>query len=147
MLAVELAWLRAAEIPKVVRVEEILSGAPPGRSGAPRVGPATSAPRAEPSRSGAPPAAAPSPAAAPAAATDSADPSAAETGGPGPAGPADRPLPDRNLLPAFFEQLTTRSPSLAALLKSHRDELRFDGSALRCRRNNRIEKWCIVRRF
>ncbi len=123
MLAIELAWLRAAEIPRVVRVEEILSG----RAGAlPEAGPPDRAATPSPGAAGAPPRRSGAPPAGP----------ARSEAAPSGAAPSDAPPPgaaasDPELLPAFFQQLKTRSPSLAALLKSHRDELRFAGGELR----------------
>jgi DNA polymerase-3 subunit gamma/tau len=52
-LAVEIAWLRAAELPKLTRVEEILAGQVPAQTGP------QSAPKPAPARSAAPPPRAP----------------------------------------------------------------------------------------
>jgi DNA polymerase-3 subunit gamma/tau len=58
LLAIEIAWLRAAELPKLVAIEELLAsgdGRPSAPSTAPSPRPTESAPRAEPPRQPAPP--------------------------------------------------------------------------------------------
>ncbi len=143
MLAVELAWLRAAEIPKVVQIEDLLSGrapapthtgsggAPPRPSGTPRsAAPRTAAPPPAAPRSATP---RPPSAAVPAAAqTEASPPPRVETG---PTTPGVRPpegrTPGRELLPSFLELLQTQSPSLAALFNTNRGDLDFDGGELR----------------
>lgn len=101
ILAVEIAWLRAAELPRLARVEEILAGVP--RSAA--------APAAAPGRpAGAPSthrAATPPPAAAPAETTATGPPS----------------------VDAFLARVTDRKAPLAGYLR-HAEGLRFEDGRL-----------------
>ena len=133
MLAVEIAWLRAAEIPKVVRIEDLLSGAAP--AGAPPAGPPQAGPpQAGPRQAGPPDTDAPSAGDTrkpmPGEPTSADEPGADEPGlpAPAPAGPAGA---GRALLATFLEQLARRSPSLAALFNANRGELDFDRGELR----------------
>jgi DNA polymerase-3 subunit gamma/tau len=114
VLAVEIAWLRAAELPKLSRVEEILAGtvagAPPAAPESPRQAPRPAAappppePRAErqappPRQAASPP---PSPPAPP--------PVRAEPA------PPPRPAPAGDPIQAFLEAVSLRKPPFAALL-------------------------------
>jgi DNA polymerase-3 subunit gamma/tau len=139
MLAVQIAWLRAAELPKVVHIERLLSGAdaapprmPPGPArgggagtGAPRVATARPAKSAAPrtARAAQPPASA-----APDAAPAEPGPATSEPAKPCLGPPAAGPGPSR--LPLFLERLSSKSPSLAALLNGSRDRLRFEDGEL-----------------
>ena len=64
-LALEIAWLRAAELPRLVAIEKFLSGGAPPAGAAPAPRPAAEVPRAAPARAEARPAPAPFPAPAP----------------------------------------------------------------------------------
>jgi DNA polymerase-3 subunit gamma/tau len=102
VLALEIAWLRAAELPKLTRVEELLSGAvaegrpaaPPGRAPSPPPRP-VSAPAPPTSSPAAPPAARSEPAARPA---------------------PQRAQPAADPIQAFLEAVSLRKPPFAALL-------------------------------
>ena len=113
-LALELAWLRAAELPRLVALERVLAGLAPAASGT--VPPAPPA-RAVPAGSGA--ASARPPAAASAAAPGPPVPSAAAAP-PAPAaepGRAEAPAPASSPgLARFHEELSARRPMLAAHL-------------------------------
>jgi DNA polymerase-3 subunit gamma/tau len=111
-LALEIAWLRAAELPKLSRVEELLAGLPV-TAAAPNPM-STPPPRTERA-----PAPAPSPkAAAPAAAVP---PPAAR-----PAAPVTPPPPAGDPVQAFLEAVSLRKAPFAALL-SEADILLSDG--------------------
>ncbi len=124
-LAVEIAWLRAAELPKLRRVEEILAGGGMSEA-APR--PAPRPAPASPARTPPPPAPAPAkervvekaPAPAPIAA---------------PPPPAPAPVPRSNgsvaedPLQAFLDEVSRRKQPLAAYL-SDADEIRFEEGQL-----------------
>jgi len=105
VLALEIAWLRAAELPKLTRVEELLSGAAPAALAAPR---AEKAPAPPPPR---PPA--PAAAAAPASPTP---PPAPAPPAPPPAPRAARTEPAGDPIQAFLEAVSLRKPPFAALL-------------------------------
>jgi DNA polymerase-3 subunit gamma/tau len=109
-LALELAWLRAAELPKLVGLETLFAGAAPAP-----------APRASaPPRAAAPPAALPAPAPrpAPAAVPEPAPPPRAPAAAPSAApAPLDDPRFER-----FREELSARRPTLAAQLARARLE-------------------------
>jgi len=119
-LALELAWLRAAELPKLVRVEALLAGdatpaASPATPDRPRPAPATATRRAAPApTSAAPPAARPAP-------TPIAEPA------PAPPQPAATSSSD-DPLARFRDELSARRPTLAASLAAA--ALRHDGGAL-----------------
>ncbi|MEE8523315.1 MAG: hypothetical protein V3T72_05235, partial [Thermoanaerobaculia bacterium] len=104
MLAVQIAWLRAAELPKVVHIERLLSGTgtapphPPPNSARGR-GAKTSAAGASQRY-----------------VTPDVEPRADGAG------------PSR--VPSFLERLSSKSPSLAALLSGNRGSVRFDGGEL-----------------
>jgi DNA polymerase III subunit gamma/tau len=148
-LAVEIAWLRAAELPKLIRVEEILagnwqpgaapaagaratSGAPPARP-APAA-PPPAAPTSSPPRSAPPPAAPRSAApaarpAAPPAAPVSMPAAAVSSPATRPAAPAAAPAKSGDPVRAFLEEVSKRRPHLAGYLESA-EELRFDDGRL-----------------
>jgi DNA polymerase III subunit gamma/tau len=145
-LALELAWLRAAELPKLLRVEELLAGgSSPGSSdgetaAAPRPAPAaaarrTSSPRAAtPPRSPATPPAAPATPAQPPVAPLPPTPPVApepiaplETPAPATAAPA-RAAASADAMARFRDELSARRPTLAASLE--KATLRHEGGAL-----------------
>jgi len=101
-LALELAWLRAAELPKLQRVEELLAGVP---------GPAAAAPRRAPR---------PAPVAVPTSPLAAVPPASA------PAPP--RPAPAGDAVARFREELSARRPTVAARLAAAR--LRFAAGEL-----------------
>jgi DNA polymerase III subunit gamma/tau len=128
-LAVEIAWLRAAELPKLVRIEELLAG------GAALPAPGASAP-ARPAAAAPPPASRPAPAPAP---RPAAPPPAAAAPAPrpqpvaapplrAPAPPVSAPMP-RDPVRAFLEEVSKRRPHLAGYLESA-EEIRFEGGRL-----------------
>jgi DNA polymerase III subunit gamma/tau len=127
-LAVEIAWLRAAELPKLRRVEELLAGG--GMSAtAPAPRPAPRPAPAPPARTPPPPAPAPArekamekaPAPAPVAAP------------PPPPAPAPAPRSNGNAgedpVQAFLDEVSRRKQPLAAYL-SDADEIRFEEGRL-----------------
>jgi DNA polymerase-3 subunit gamma/tau len=129
-LAVEIAWLRAAELPKLIRVEEILAGtyqpgaAPAARpAAAPR--PAAPAPPAPPARSAPPPEAAPRVSAPVTPATPPAPrpepPAPAPTASMAPAGRSSDPVT------AFKEETAKRKPNLGGFLDAAEDLRIEDG--------------------
>ena len=110
-LALELAWLRAAELPKLTAIEQLLAGAdppPPGpaRAAAPPQGAARRAPPPA-----APAAAPPDPPAAPARAADPPPPVARRATAASPATAPAAPGIQR-----FQDELSARRPTLAAQL-------------------------------
>ncbi|MBW8878196.1 MAG: DNA polymerase III subunit gamma/tau [Acidobacteria bacterium] len=126
-LAVEIAWLRAAELPKLIRVEEILAGTwQPGAAPAPASRPAAPAPR---------------PASAPATIATMPPRSAAPDPAPRAATPPPRPAPQPeppSVLPAkpapsrssdpltaFKEEAAKRKPNLGGFLDAAED-IRFE---------------------
>jgi DNA polymerase-3 subunit gamma/tau len=129
-LAVEIAWLRAAELPKLVRVEEILAGtyqpgaaapaaARPAVASRPAPAPASPAPQA---RSAPPPEAAPRASAPPASEAPSTRPAPRpEPSAPAPA-PAASAMPSTSTgrasdpVTAFKEEIAKRKPNLAGFL-------------------------------
>jgi DNA polymerase-3 subunit gamma/tau len=133
-LAVEIAWLRAAELPKLVRVEELLAGSLPAATGAPR---ATSHPTVPPpARAQAPrPEPAPRPAALPAAPPVRTAAPAAVSSAPRPepvrpaAAPAPSPAPPppprpattgrsrEDVLTSFIHEVSRRKQHLAGYLE------------------------------
>ena len=115
-LAVEIAWLRAAELPKLIRVEEILAGAlsaaaaaaPGETAGAPRPAPP---PRPAPAPPPPPRAAAPAPAPAPR---------------PQPAAPPQQraeapPSRSRDPITAFKEEVAKRKQNLGGFVDAAED--------------------------
>ncbi len=129
-LAVEIAWLRAAELPKLIRVEEILAGTyQPGAApaaarpaAAPRPAPAP-APPAAPARSAPPPETAPRASAPPAPEAPSARPAPrpepSSSAAPVPA-PVSAPMASAGRssdpVTAFKEEIAKRKPNLAGFL-------------------------------
>jgi DNA polymerase-3 subunit gamma/tau len=126
-LAVEIAWLRAAELPKLIRVEEILAGTyQPGAApatarpaAAPRPAPAAAPSPVPPARSTPPPEAAPRASAPPAPEAPSARPAPR----PEPSAPAPAPvMPSASTgrssdpVTAFKEEIAKRKPNLAGFL-------------------------------
>ncbi len=115
-LAAEIAWLKAAELPKLVRVEDLLAG------GAPQSPAASPPPAPAPARA----AAAPVPARSPAApASDSAAASAPSL--PAPPAPSDETAPSADDDPrvlAFRQAVARRKQAVAAYL-DHAQALRF----------------------
>jgi DNA polymerase III subunit gamma/tau len=114
-LAVEIAWLRAAELPKLIRVEDILAGTVSQGSPAPR--PVAAAPRPAPAP--APPA--PRPAAAAAPAPPPRPQPVAETrppAAPRPAAPVQAPPVSRDPIRAFLDEVSKRSSRLGGSLDS-----------------------------
>ncbi|HEY3572086.1 MAG TPA: DNA polymerase III subunit gamma/tau [Thermoanaerobaculia bacterium] len=119
-LAVEIAWLRAAELPKLTRIEEILAG---------------SLPVAEPAGSSRPAAAAPRPAPAPAPQRRAPDPAPRPAAPPAPppappraeAAPRPAPVLSRSSDPitAFREEAERRKQQLRSRLDAAED-IRFE---------------------
>ncbi|HYO12615.1 MAG TPA: DNA polymerase III subunit gamma/tau [Thermoanaerobaculia bacterium] len=127
-LAVEIAWLRAAELPKLVRVEEILAGGAalpaPGAQAPSRPAAAAPPPRSAPAPVPAPRPAAPPPTVAQA-------PAPRPLGGPAlraPTPPVGASVP-RDPVRAFIEEVSKRRPHLAGYLESA-EEIRFEEGAL-----------------
>jgi DNA polymerase-3 subunit gamma/tau len=138
-LALEIAWLRAAELPKLVRVEELLAagalaaspapGPTPSRAIAPAPRPAPPQPERQPTGDARPPAPADEPISTPASA-----PISAPISVPGPASmPAPAPPPAvvataADAIARFRDELSARRPTLAASLAPAR--LRHEDGAL-----------------
>jgi DNA polymerase-3 subunit gamma/tau len=120
-LAVEIAWLRAAELPKLTRVEEILA-AGGGRQEAAAPRPAAAAPRPAPSspKPIPPRSLAPEPAPAPRAAA----PPRTETAPPRPAAPPPAPSRPSDPITAFREEAGKRKQNVGGFLGAAED-LRF----------------------
>ncbi|HSG39425.1 MAG TPA: hypothetical protein VLE27_07280, partial [Thermoanaerobaculia bacterium] len=121
-LAVEIAWLRAAELPKLIRVEEILAGGTVGATIGGTMGrsEAAPAPRPAPAAARPAPAAAPRPAAAPAPVPPPRPQPVAETQ-PAPARPmaaVQAPPVSRDPVRAFLDEVSKRSSRLAGSLDS-----------------------------
>jgi DNA polymerase III subunit gamma/tau len=112
-LALELAWLRAAELPKLVAIETVLAGegAPARPVPPPAPAPAPRRPARVPPPAAAVAAPAPSP---PSSAPPPADAPAAEPT------PAAAPDPPVDALTRFREELSARRPTLAASLDAAR---------------------------
>ena len=137
-LAVEIAWLRAAELPKLRRIEEILAGGTAGTTGPAASAPRTAAaPRPAP-RAVAPPAPAPAPKAAPNPPAPAAHAPAPTPQAPAPAPQvqAPRPAPVRpaaggvDPVQAFLDEVSRRKQPLAAHL-SEAEELVYEDGRLR----------------
>jgi DNA polymerase-3 subunit gamma/tau len=124
-LAVEIAWLRAAELPKLRRVEEILAGHLAAAPMAPTTGPAPRAATApRPAPQPAPPRPAPAPRAAPATRPPAPAPAAAPAPAPRPT-PEPRPAAgDGDLVQVFLDEVSRRKQPLAAHL-SEAEEITF----------------------
>jgi DNA polymerase-3 subunit gamma/tau len=132
LLAVEIAWLRAAELPRLTRVEALLAGGPlpaSPRQGAKAGRTAPARPRdqsAPPARSAAPappPTGEPPPVQAPPATTSD----RAETPAPAPRPAA--PAAPKGSVDAFLEQVGVAKPPLAGHLRQAQ-ALRFQGGRL-----------------
>ncbi|MCB1055861.1 MAG: DNA polymerase III subunit gamma/tau [Acidobacteria bacterium] len=139
ILALEIAWLRAAELPKLTRVEELLAGAavssrPPQPAPAP---PARSAPppRSQPRQEDRPAKVAepdPPPAPAP---RHSSEPPPPDPSDPGPGDPLAPPvaatpqLGGADALQRFLDAVTTKKQPLGVRLRAALD-LRFEDGAL-----------------
>ncbi|MFL6231971.1 MAG: DNA polymerase III subunit gamma/tau [Thermoanaerobaculia bacterium] len=131
-LAVEIAWLRAAELPKLTRIEEILSGSlPMAEAGsarpaaAPRPAPAPAPQRRAPEpapRPAAPPSPPPAPPRAEAAPRPAAPPTASV-----PVSTPSRPAGDP--ITAFKEEAGRRKQNLGGFLDAAED-LRFEGGRM-----------------
>ncbi|HEY4575035.1 MAG TPA: hypothetical protein VIJ26_13750, partial [Thermoanaerobaculia bacterium] len=118
-LAVEIAWLRAAELPKLTRIEEILAGALPTAEARPAAAPRpTPAPAAPPRR-------APEPAPRPA--PPSPAPASRAEAAPRPEPPRPAPAPSRPSDPitAFKEEAARRKPNLGGFLDAA-DDIRYE---------------------
>jgi DNA polymerase-3 subunit gamma/tau len=140
-LALELAWLRAAELPKLTAIEEILAGARP----APR---AAAAP-AEPARRPAARAAAPDP------------PAPDDPDDPDDPAPADPPSPSQPVharraraasadaagseITRFHDELSARRPTLAAQLASAECEWRDGELSIRLRADDPLAATQLAR--
>lgn len=118
-LALEIAWLRAAELPRLVAIERYLSDPPSGGAGAPRPPQPGKQPPAEPRKAAPAAPAQPSKSPAPPALTRAPEPTKAtspptrlEAAGDGPPAGEDADVQ------AFLEQLVLRRPTLAALLEN-----------------------------
>jgi DNA polymerase-3 subunit gamma/tau len=113
-LAVEIAWLRAAELPKLTRIEEILAGSIPTAEARPAAAP-------RPASAPAPPRRAPEPAPRPAPPPPA--PPRAEAAPPSRPAPATPPAPSRPSDPitAFKEEAARRKPNLGGFLDAAED--------------------------
>jgi DNA polymerase-3 subunit gamma/tau len=130
-LAVEIAWLRAAELPKLVRLEELLAGEAPGRASPPTANESRGGGRgaAAPARGGAAPRATAARApTAPAPAPAQRPPAVALAPSSAPAAPAT-PRLSSDPKEALLELVSQRKQPLAARLRDCR-ELRFEGGEL-----------------
>ena len=130
-LAVEIAWLRAAELPKLRRVEEILAGGSsslspgPGERAGERGRAINSAPPPRPV-----PAPARPPAAAPAPPPQAARPAPAPVPAPPPAQPpASKPVVNGDPVQAFLDEVSRRKQPLAAHL-SEAEAVTFEDGRL-----------------
>jgi DNA polymerase-3 subunit gamma/tau len=124
-LAVEISWLRAAELPKLTRIEELLAGTLPATEAAGSARPAA-APR--PSPAPAPQRRAPEPAPRPAPPSPPPAAPRAEAAPPRPASPP-APAPSRPSDPitAFKEEAARRKPNLGGFLDAAEDIRYGDG--------------------
>ncbi|HVG06242.1 MAG TPA: DNA polymerase III subunit gamma/tau [Thermoanaerobaculia bacterium] len=137
-LAVEIAWLRAAELPKLRRVEELLAGGAMSTAAAPAQRPAPRPAPAPPVRTPSPPPPPPAPAPVkekvvekasapvPVAAPPPAPPPAAA---PAPAPRSNGSASGEDLVQAFLDEVSRRKQPLAAYL-SDADEIRFEEGRL-----------------
>lgn len=120
-LAVEIAWLRAAELPKLTRIEEILAGSLPTAEAAGSARPAA-APRPAPAP--APPRRAPEPAPRPAPPSPAPAPRAEPAPRPSPP-PAPAPSRPSDPITAFKEEAARRKPNLGGFLDAA-DDIRYE---------------------
>jgi len=126
-LAVEIAWLRAAELPKLTRVEEILAGTMPTEAARPAAAPRPApAPAPTPSRSRAPEppprAAAPQP---PQQQQQQPAPKPAEPQPPRPVAPVPPPSRQGDPITAFKEEAGKRKQNIGGFLDAAED-IRFE---------------------
>ncbi|HEY0514782.1 MAG TPA: DNA polymerase III subunit gamma/tau [Thermoanaerobaculia bacterium] len=122
-LAVEIAWLRAAELPKLTRIEEMLAGTPPAAAAAGPARPAM-APRPAPAPAASVPqrsAPAPAPARAEAPRSEPAPP-------PRPAAPP--PSRPSDPITAFKEEAGRRKPNLGGALADEHVDVRYEDGRL-----------------
>ena len=121
-LAVEIAWLRAAELPKLTRIEEILAGSLPAvESGSARPAAAPRpAPAPAPQRRAPEPAPRPAPAPSPPPAPPRAE---------APPRPAPAPSRPSDPITAFKEEAARRKPNLGGFLDAAEDIRYEDGRA------------------
>ncbi len=129
-LACEVTWLRAAELPKLVRLEELLAGPDPSGPATPPDRPRPSRPTPVAPRSAAPPA--PRPAPGPARVPDPPSGSAPVSTpalAPAPQLPAGAAPEIGDGIGGVLEELSKRRPSLAAQVESGA-RLRRDGQTL-----------------
>ncbi|PYQ57043.1 MAG: DNA polymerase III subunit gamma/tau [Acidobacteria bacterium] len=117
-LAVEIAWLRAAELPKLTRIEEILAGSLPAvESGSARPAAAPRpAPAPAPQRRAPEPAPRPAPAPSPPPAPPRAE---------APPRPAPAPSRPSDPITAFKEEAARRKPNLGGFLDAA-DDIRYE---------------------
>jgi DNA polymerase-3 subunit gamma/tau len=128
-LAVEIAWLRAAELPKLTRVEELLAGAistdaagPARPAAAPRPSPA---PAPAPQRSRAPEPA-PRPAAPPASPAPKPEAAPQTEAPPRPAAPVASPGRQSDPITSFKEEAGRRKPNLGGALGDEHVDVRYE---------------------
>jgi DNA polymerase III subunit gamma/tau len=124
VLAVEIAWLRAAELPKLTRVEELLAGRAIAPAAPPPARPALAA-AARPAGAAAPPPRAPDAAAAPRTA-----PEPERAAVPPRQAPPAPVAPQREPVAAFLEEVSRRKQPLAAHLSAAEDLQFADGRLL-----------------
>ncbi len=129
-LAVEIAWLRAAELPKLTRIEEILAGSLTAGGATEAAGSARPAAAPRPAPAPAPQRRAPEPAPRPAAPPSPPPAAPRAEAAPRPA-PPPAPIPSRPSDPitAFKEEAARRKPNLGGFLDAA-DDIRYeDGRA------------------
>jgi DNA polymerase III subunit gamma/tau len=119
-LAVEIAWLRAAELPKLTRVEELLAAGGGRSDGPPK--PAAASPRL------APPAPPPPPTRAPQTTAPRSQPARQEPTSP--TSPPPAPSRPSDPLRAFLEEVSKRRHHAASYLEEA-EEIRFEDGVLR----------------
>ena len=137
-LALEIAWLRAAELPRLVRVEELLKGGSLVGAAAPAAAPRAARGAAPPRAAGRPAEPAPAPPARdeaadeapPRASRDSVAALPAQEASPPPAEPAEHPSAAPEAVAAFRDEVSRRKPPLAAYLAAARG-LAFEDGELR----------------
>lgn len=134
VLAVEIAWLRAAELPKLTRVEELLAGgggvrmATAATTARPATPPPPQAARAEPAPGPrpVPPAQSPRPVPVPERPPAPAAPAPVPPPAPEPRAPLGGGLGEQDQIQAFLDEVSRRKQPLAALL-SEADLSLLDG--------------------